>query len=187
MHKIAGALCALTMLVACTDGSPEGAGPRPSSAPASATSPSSPSPSEGLADRDRDESCVSGGQTVWKTGNKSVRMLLTPCRVEVGEHPEVTLVNTGEGRLGYGPGFALERKTPSGWRVVNRRQGFPLPLFYLKENERSEPEEVAVYLKTPRAVRLEPGRYRVTKSLQLTPGRPRPPTMEVGAHFRVVD
>jgi hypothetical protein len=28
--------------------------------------------------------------------------------------------------------------------------------------------------------------YRVTKAVQLTPGNPRPPTMEVRANFRIV-
>ena len=118
---------------------------------------------------------------------RRVRMQVTPCRVVSGKAPRLVLTNLGEAPVGYGPGFRLERKTSEGWRWINRRQAFPLPLIYLGPGERSEPETVAVYYDEPDPVALAPGLYRVTKGVQLTPGRPRPPTMEVSATFRVTD
>jgi hypothetical protein len=118
---------------------------------------------------------------------KRVRMEITPCKVVPGEAPEAILTNIGGGRLGYGPGFRLEKRTDRGWRWINRRQAFPLPLFYLHPGEQSDPEPIAVYFAKPQAVELEPGLYRVTKGVQLAPGQPRPPGMTVDATFRVGD
>ena len=103
----------------------------------------------------------------------------------MGRFPEAVLVNVGDGELGHGPGFQLELRTKQGWRWVNRRQGFSLPLFYLRPGERSNPESLAVYFDEPDPVPLRPGLYRVTKSVDLTPGRPRPPTIAVSTTFRV--
>jgi hypothetical protein len=118
---------------------------------------------------------------------KRVKLELRPCRVARGQAPSAVLTNVARGSLGYGPGFQLHRKTAAGWKWINRRQAFPLPLFYLHAGERSDPEQVAVYFSKPQPVELEPGLYRVTKGVQLTPGKPQPPTMTVRATFRVTD
>lgn len=99
----------------------------------------------------------------------------------------MTLANVGDKVVGYGPGFKLERRTEGEWVWVNRRQGFNLPLFYVEPGRRGRPEPIAVYFQSPVPVRLRPGLYRVSKTVQLTPGRPRPPTMEVAATFHVVE
>jgi hypothetical protein len=114
-----------------------------------------------------------------------VRLEVKPCRVEFGHAPRLFLTNIGEGILGYTFGFKLERKTGEEWRWINGQQAFPLPLIYLRVGERSDAEQIEVYLGKPRPVRLEPGRYRVTKGVDLNPGKPRPPMMQVSARFRV--
>lgn len=113
-------------------------------------------------------------------------MLVTPCRVVPGEPPRAVLENIGNATVGYGPGFKLEKRTDEGWRWINRRQAFTLPLFYLRPGETGKPEVLAVYLESPKPMALEPAMYRVTKGLQPTPGKPRPPTMGVAAVFRVI-
>jgi hypothetical protein len=116
---------------------------------------------------------------------RHVRMKVTPCRVNLGSHPELVLANIGPTTVGYAPPFRLERKTARGWRWINGRQAFNLPLFYLEPGQRSDPESIAVYFSNRHAVELRPGLYRVTKGIDLTPGKPRPPSMVVRAMFRV--
>jgi len=123
--------------------------------------------------------------TFFDSRRMSMRLRITPSRVAQGEAPEAVLINTGEGELGYSFGFKMERKTDDGWRWINRRQGFPLPLFYLAASERSGAESLAVYFDEPEPVVFRPGLYRVTKSVVLMPGQPHPPTMKVRARFRV--
>jgi hypothetical protein len=116
----------------------------------------------------------------------AVQLQIAPCRVVVGDAPKAVLVNVGDGELGHTFGFKLERRTDEGWRWINKRQAFALPLFYLAPNARSDPESLAVYFDKPKPIELRPGLYRVTKGVDLAPGKPRPPTMSVGATFRVV-
>jgi hypothetical protein len=90
-------------------------------------------------------------------------------------------------RGGLRPGFKLERKLKNRrWRWVNRRQAFTQPLFYLEPGEKGESEPLVVYFGTPEARELKPGLYRATKSLQLTSGEPRPPTMDIRVNFRML-
>ena len=117
---------------------------------------------------------------------RQVRIEVVPCRAVSGQAPRAVLTNIGETQVGYGPGFKLERKIDGRWLWVNRRQPFTLPVFYLDPGEEGEQEPLAVYFDSPDPVELEPGLYRVTKSLQLTPGKPRPPTMGVRVKFRIV-
>jgi hypothetical protein len=112
-----------------------------------------------------------------------VRMVVTPCRVEPGQAPNLVLINDGETSIAYAPPFVLERKTAQGWRWINKRQGFNMPLYGLGPGHRSRPELVALYLRTPTPIRLEPGTYRVTKSVGLGLGRPRQVRLRV--NFRV--
>ena len=102
--------------------------------------------------------------------------------------PVAVLVNSSDRELGYGPGFKLERKTAAGWRWVNRKQAFNLPLFFLRPHGRGKPEPIAVYIGKPRPRSLAPGLYRVTKGVNLDPngGTAPPPTLDVSATFRVV-
>ena len=116
---------------------------------------------------------------------KEVTMEIRPCPGESSSAPELVLINTGEGRLGFGPGFKLERKEGQAWRWVNRRQAFHLPLIYLPQGETSKPEPIEVYIDKPKPLAMKPGIYRVSKTLQLTPGKARPPTMTVRATFKL--
>jgi hypothetical protein len=114
---------------------------------------------------------------------RKVEITVEPCPATVGQDISVTLTNTGPTRLGYGPGFKLERRVQDRWEWVNRDQAFELPLFYLESGKTSEPETIEVYLDEPDPISLKPGVYRVSKTLQLTPGKPIPPTMTVRAKF----
>jgi hypothetical protein len=116
---------------------------------------------------------------------RRVQIVVTPCRVVSGETPRTVLTNLGKTQVGYGPGFKLDRRVNGRWRWINRRQGFTLPLFYLEPGEKGEPESLAVYLGSPDPVELSPGHYRVTKGVQLAPGKPRPPTMNLRVNFRI--
>ena len=130
--------------------------------------------------------CRGETSTSFNGDEKRVRLRIVPCTIVSGRAPKAVLVNIGEGELGHSFGFKLERRTAEGWRWINRRQGFPLPLIYLRPDERSDPESLAVYFDEPRPIVLRPGLYRVAKSVDLAPGTPRPPTMSVTATFRVV-
>ena len=132
-----------------------------------------------------DGPCVGMSKAPVGNETKKVRLEIRPCPSKTTSAPKLFLINIGGGRLGYGPGFKLERKTDDGWRWVNRRQAFELPLIYLPPGATSKPEPIEVYLGRPQPVELKPGTYRVTKTLQLTPGKARPPTMAVRATFRL--
>jgi hypothetical protein len=115
-----------------------------------------------------------------------VELRIEPDAVETGGAPRAVLLNTGEVRVGYAPPFILERKTIKGWRPVNRRQAFRIPLRILEPGSTSDPQPIAVYFDEPTPVQLRPGLYRVTKSISLAPGQPRPPYMKVRATFSVL-
>jgi hypothetical protein len=132
-----------------------------------------------------DSRCFSSASETLNGLRKRVRMEVYPCRVDEDDVSRLVLTNTGEGWLGYTFGFKLEKKTSEGWRWINRRQAFPLPLILLRVGQQSGPERIEVYFSKPRPERLTPGRYRVTKGLDLTPGKLRPPTMSVSAQFMV--
>jgi hypothetical protein len=51
---------------------------------------------------------------------------------------------------------------------------------------RSDPQAIEVNFESPTPVPLDPGVYRVTKAIDLTPGEARPPSMAVSARFRVI-
>lgn len=179
-----GAFAILTLwllaMVACTANSPDGPdssgnSPRAVQQNASATKSSGSK-----------RACAGEGLTNFQGNRIAVRLRIVPCRLPVGDAPRAVLINIGEGTLGYGFGFELEHRSDRGWRLVNRRQAFPLPLFYLDPRERSDPESLAVYFDDPTPVDLRPGHYRVTKGVDLTPGKPRPRTIEAKATFRVV-
>jgi hypothetical protein len=117
---------------------------------------------------------------------RRVRIEVDPCRVSSTETAYLVLENIGNITVGYDPSFKLEKKTPAGWRWINRRQAFTQPLFYLEPRERSDPLAIEVISDSPTAVPLDPGVYRVTKGIDLTPGEARPPTMAISARFRVI-
>ncbi|HYY34416.1 MAG TPA: immunoglobulin-like domain-containing protein [Gaiellaceae bacterium] len=123
---------------------------------------------------------TSGGRTV------RVELRLEPSVVQSGESPRATLTNTGKVDLAYGVPFKLERKTESGWRWVNRRQAFILPLLLLHPGEASDPQPIELYGDESAPVKLEPGLYRVTKDAGPQDSYPAGPTLVVRAEFRVV-
>jgi hypothetical protein len=171
----------LFALLACTSDNPDGlvSGPNKADVVSQdnfATNSSDPGPS----------GCTGQARTSFEGKRMAIRLRITPCRVVVGDAPKVVLVNVGDGELGYTFGFKLERRTEQGWRWVNKRQGFLLPLFYLAAGKRSDPESLDVYFNEPKPVELWPGLYRVTKGVDLAPGTPRPPTMDVTATFQVI-
>ena len=116
---------------------------------------------------------------------KAVRMEISPCHATADQAASLVLTNTGKGRLGYAPGFKLERKTVDGWRWVNRKQGFNLPLFYLGAGKHSDPESLAVYIHDPEPIELDPGLYRVTKGVISTPEWSNLRMMTVRATFHI--
>jgi hypothetical protein len=113
-------------------------------------------------------------------------MEVSPCPASFGDTPRTQLVNVGRTEVGYGPGFKLERRVNGHWQWINRRQAFPLPLFYLEPGHKGAPEPLAVYFESPEPRELRPGLYRATKSVQLTPGKERPPTMSIRVSFRML-
>jgi hypothetical protein len=117
---------------------------------------------------------------------RRVRIEVDPCRVSSTETAHLVLENLGNTTVGYDPSFKLEKKTPTGWRWINRRQAFPLPLVYLEPRHRSDPHAIEVNFESSTPVPLDPGVYRVTKAIDLTPGEARPPSMAVSARFRVI-
>lgn len=171
----------LFALLACTSDNPEGPASEAYRPDIVSQNNDSARNSSGSSARCTDETAT------WFEGKRiAIRLRITPCRVVVGDAPQAVLVNIGDGELGYGFVFKLERRRDEGWRWVNKRQAFPLPLFYLAPDARSDPESLAVYFNKPKPIELRPGLYRVTKSVDLTPGKPRPPTMDIRAAFRVV-
>jgi Big-like domain-containing protein len=117
---------------------------------------------------------------------RRVRIEVDPCRLSSTETAHLVLANIGQTTVGFDPSFKLEKRTPTGWRWINRRQAFPLPLAYLQPRQRSDPQAVKVNFGSPTPVPLDPGVYRVTKGIDLTPGEARPPTMPISARFRVI-
>jgi hypothetical protein len=181
--KSALALVTLSLfaLIACTSDNPEGPASEATGPPDVVSRNDSARNSSGSSTR-----CTGQTATSFEGKRVATRLRITPCRVVVGDAPKAVLVNIGDGELGYGFGFKLDRRTDQGWRWINKRQGFPLPLFFLAPDARSDPESLAVYINQPKPIELRAGLYRVTKSVDLTPGKPRPPTMEIRAAFRVV-
>ena len=188
MSKKLGVVSALALVVAlggCTaDGGDDPINRRPK-ADSSPEGPALPS-DDAEANEDPERRCTGKGEALVDGRLRRVRIEVTPCPVPAGEAPEATLTNTGETAVGYGPPFKLEKKASNGWRWINRRQGFILPLFHLEPGATGEPQPLAVYFKSPKPVELKPGVYRVTKSVQLTLDEARPPEMKVSTQFRVI-
>jgi hypothetical protein len=171
------ALAVFLGLVACTAGSQE---------ETRETATTERSPNGSLMPADRENRCSSKATASVNGEPRRVRIDVAPCRVRLGETPRTRLINIGRTEVGYGPGFKLERKVNGRWRWINRRQAFTLPLVNLEPGEKGESEPLAVYLGSAEPLELKPGLYRATKSLQLTPGERRPPTMEIQVSFRIL-
>jgi hypothetical protein len=171
------ALCACTL----------GGGPPPAAGPTSSRAliGSKPPTVASTAQASTVQGSTARARTFLDGKLKVVQLRIRPAEVVQGQAPKAVLVNTGDGQLGYSFGFKLERRGEKRWRWVNRRQGFPRPLFYLAPDRRSDPEPIEVFFDKPEPVNLRPGLYRVTKSVDLAPGTPRPPRMDVRASFRV--
>jgi Big-like domain-containing protein len=73
-----------------------------------------------------------------------------------GDTLELTIENGTPNRLEYGVAYRLERRTPDGWRWVNRDAAFILILKMIAPGARDR-EEIQL------ADDLKPGRYRIVK------------------------
>jgi hypothetical protein len=117
-----------------------------------------------------------------------------PTAVDVAETAWFTLENTGDVGLAHSASYKLERWTAGGWRLINRRQGWPALLLGLAPGETSRPEPIGIvrlnpaFERCPRSepccvrVVLRPGLYRVTKSFDSAVGM-----LTARGTFRVVD
>jgi hypothetical protein len=61
-----------------------------------------------------------------------VELRISPAVVEIKHMPRATLVNTGNATVQSSHIFKLERKTIAGWRWINRRQAWRLPVLFLE-------------------------------------------------------
>ncbi len=115
------------------------------------------------------------------TGKRPARvdLLVFPTGVDVGQAPRAVLINTGEVLIETNYVFRLERKTDDGWRWINRRQAWILPLLFLEPGETSRPVRIGIWRTNPDFERcprsgpccirivLRPGLYRVTKGARV--------------------
>jgi hypothetical protein len=123
-----------------------------------------------------------------------VELRVYPAAVDFAETPHLVLVNTGDVVLEYGTPYKLERRTSHGWRWINRRQAWTMPLLFLEPGETSRPEPIAIYRVNPKArcpdslepcclrVPLRPALYRVTKGFTFGARH-----LTARATFRVLD
>jgi hypothetical protein len=129
-----------------------------------------------------------------------VELRISPAVVEIKHMPRATLVNTGNATVQSSHIFKLERKTIAGWRWINRRQAWRLPVLFLEPGQGTHPQPIGIWRanpevsRCPRAQRpccirvlLRPGLYRVTKAAELVTGRNRGRDLIVRATFRVVE
>lgn len=130
------------------------------------------------------------------TGKRTARVDLRvfPTAVDIAQAPRAVLVNTGEVTIEANYIFKLERKTDDGWRWINRRQGWILPLLFLEPGETSRPQRIGIWRTNPDFERcprsepccirivLRPGLYRVTKGARVGARQ-----LISGATFRVLD
>ena len=135
------------------------------------------------------------------TGGKRparLELRIFPGAVGVDEVPQAALVNTGEVTLEFGHPFQLERKTSTGWRWINRRQAWTLPLLFLEPGESARAQQIGVWRMSSAASRCAPGRrpccvrvllrpgfYRVKKGAKVVSADDRGRTLLVRATFRV--
>ena len=84
--------------------------------------------------------------------------------VPVGFTPRAIIENSAPISFQTGQAFTLEKRSPAGWRTVNAKQGFRA-VGVVIEAASSHGFDVAVYIDSPRAVPLRPGRYRVSKTV----------------------
>jgi hypothetical protein len=171
-------------------GSPGGNGPGPSQA-------------RGAESTGREQSSpafTSKGVAVADIGKRKARVELRviPTVVGITQVPRAVLVNSGALTVEYSHIFKLERKTIAGWRWINRRQAWILPLLFLRPGESSRPQPIGVWRVNPQASRcprspepcclrvvLRPGLYRVTKAAEIVTGGAGAPQFVVRATFRV--
>ena len=95
----------------------------------------------------------------------SLSMRMTSDVVVTGEVPRAIIDNQGPSRVTTGLAFELRHWTGTQWKLINRRQGFRAPLVSIGPGTRHQ-FDVEVFFDTPTALTLDPGRYRVTKTVQ---------------------
>jgi hypothetical protein len=91
------------------------------------------------------------------TEHRGVTLQLDRERAAPGDTLELTIENGTPNRLEYGVAYRLERRTPDGWRWVNRDAAFILILKMIEPGARDR-EEIQL------AGDLKPGRYRIVKA-----------------------
>lgn len=77
---------------------------------------------------------------------------------------KLTLVNTGDGDLGHGPGYVLEKRQGSAWLGVPDFAAHHLMLLNLPSGETAN-EAIRRFTRDHRVVDLQPGWYRITKDV----------------------
>ena len=133
-----------------------------------------------------DEGAAIGETSARFEGERAkVRLMIRPALVREGERPSMTLLNAGKTDLSFGLHFKLEMRTPAGWHWVNEDQAFDLPLLHLSPGERTDGEEVAVYVDTPEPLPLAPGVYRVSRTVDTDASDEEAPSLDVAARFEV--
>jgi hypothetical protein len=157
-------------------------------------------PSGTLATEETPVSLVPSGVDTAEIGKRTARLELRvfPGAVSVNEVPRAILVNSGEVTVEFGHPFQLERKTSAGWRWINRRQAWTLPLLFVEPGESSRAQQIGMWRmrsspsrcssgRRPCCVRvlLQPGLYRVTKGAKVVIPDGRGRTLVVRATFRV--
>ena len=157
-------------------------------------------PSGTLAAEETRISLVASGVDTAEIERRTARLELRvfPGAVHVNEVPRAILVNSGEATVQFGHPFQLERKTSAGWRWINRRQAWTLPLLFVEPGESSRAQEIGKWRMSPSPfpcspgrppccvrVLLRPGLYRVTKGAKVVTADGRGRSLLVRATFRV--
>lgn len=124
----------------------------------------------------------------------AVELRVYPAAADPVETPRMVLVNTGDVSLTYGTAYKLERNARGGWRWINRRQAWRLPLLGLGPGQSSRPERIGVWRANPQFERcprsepccirvvLQPGLYRITRYFSSAAGN-----LRARGTFRVLE
>ena len=96
-----------------------------------------------------------------RSASTSVALDAEPSVVAPGESVTITITNNSEETVGWGYQYELHRRVGDDWTSVPLEGGFQLPLLTLPPGETRVTNEINQA--------LEPGTYRVTKSVSIPP------------------